>query len=67
MTRKFLDNHSLRHAFPFAAACFTVGLTLFACADKDVETNDNNGKALVAFNVSTVKTKHKLRPRAISP
>ena len=52
MKRKFLDNHSLRHAFPFAAACFTVGLTLFACADKDVETNDNNGKALVAFNVS---------------
>ncbi|MFC2300225.1 MAG: fimbrillin family protein [Segatella oulorum] len=52
MKRKFLDNHSLRHALPFAAACFTVGLTLFACADKDVETNDNNGKALVAFNVS---------------
>ena len=52
MKRKFLDTHKLRHAFPFATACFTVGLTLFACADKDVETNDNNSKALVAFNVS---------------
>ena len=57
MKRKFLDNHSLRHTLPFAAACFTVGLTLFACADKDVETNDNNGKALVTFNVSAVQSK----------
>ena len=57
MKRKFLDTHKLRHAFPFAAACFTVGLTLFACADKDVETNDNNGKALVTFNVSAVQSK----------
>ena len=57
MKRKFLDNHRLWHALPFAAACFTVGLTLFACADKDVETNDNNGKALVTFNVSAVQSK----------
>ena len=57
MKRIFLDNHRLRHALSFAAACFTVGLTLFACADKDVETNDNNGKALVAFNVSTAQAK----------
>ena len=57
MKRIFLDNHSLRHTLPFAAACFTVGLTLFACADKDVETNDNNGKALVTFNVSAVQSK----------
>ena len=57
MKRKFLDNHSLRHAFPFAAACFTASIVLFACADKDVETNDNNGKALVAFNVSAVQSK----------
>ena len=57
MKRKFLDNHRLRHTLPFAAACFTVGLTLFACADKDVETNDNNGKALVTFNVSAVQSK----------
>ena len=54
MKRKFLDTHSLRHTLPFAAACFTVGLTLFACADKDVE---NNGKALVTFNVSAVQSK----------
>ena len=57
MKRKFLDNHRLWHTLPFAAACFTVGLTLFACADKDVETNDNNSKALVTFNVSAVQSK----------
>ena len=57
MKRIFLDTHRLRHALPFAAACFTVGLTLFACADKDVETNDNYGKALVTFNVSAVQSK----------
>ena len=57
MKRKFLDNHRLRHTLPFAAACFTVGLALFACADKDVENNDNNGKALVTFNVSAVQSK----------
>ena len=67
MTRKFLDNHSLRHAFPFAAACFTVGLTLFACADKDVETNDNNGKALVAFNVSTVQNQAQAAAKSNQP
>ena len=57
MKRIFLDNHRLWHTLPFAAACFTVGLTLFACADKDVETNENNGKALVTFNVSAVQSK----------
>ena len=57
MKRKFLDNHSLWHALPFAAACFTASIVLFACADKDVETNDNNGKALVTFNVSAVQSK----------
>ena len=57
MKRKFLDNHRLRHTLPFAAACFTVGLALFACADKDVESNDNNSKALVTFNVSAVQSK----------
>lgn len=67
MKRIFLDNHSLRHALPFAAACFTVGLTLFACADKDVETNDNNGKALVAFNVSTVQDQAKAAAKAGLP
>ena len=57
MKRIFLDTHRLRHTLPFAAACFTVGIVLFACADKDVETNDNNGKALVTFNVSAVQSK----------
>ena len=52
MTRKYFYNNSLRHAIPFAAASFTVGLALFACSDKDIDSNDNNGKALVAFNVS---------------
>ena len=67
MKRKFLDNHSLRHTLPFAAACFTVGLTLFACADKDVETNDNNGKALVAFNVSTVQNQAQAAAKSNQP
>ena len=66
MKRKFLDNHSLRHALPFAAASFTVGLTLFACADKDVETNDNNDKALVTFNVSAVQSKAQDQAKAVA-
>ena len=52
MTRKYFYNNRLRHALPFAAASFTVGLALFACSDKDIDSNENNGKALVAFNVS---------------
>ena len=52
MTRKYFYNNRLRHVFPFAAASFTVGLMLFACSDKDIDSNENNGKALVAFNVS---------------
>ena len=67
MKRKFLDNHSLRHAFPFAAACFMASIVLFACADKDVETNDHNGKALVAFNVSTVQDQAKAAAKAGLP
>jgi len=67
MKRIFLDTHSLRHAFPFAAACFTVGLTLFACADKDVETNDNNGKALVAFNVSETQDQAQAAAKSNQP
>ena len=67
MKRKYFHNHSLRHALPFAAACFTVGLTLFACADKDVETNDNNGKALVAFNVSTVQNQAQAAAKSNQP
>ena len=67
MKRKFLDNHRLRHALPFAAACFTVGIVLFACADKDVETNDNNGKALVAFNVSETQDQAQAAAKAAQP
>ena len=67
MKRIFLDTHSLRHALPFAAACFTVGLTLFACADKDVETNDNNGKALVAFNVSETQDQAQAAAKSNQP
>ena len=52
MTRKYFYNNRLRHVIPFAAASFTVGLALFACSDKDIDSNENNGKALVAFNVS---------------
>ena len=67
MKRIFLDTHSLRHALPFAAACFTVGLALFACADKDVETNDNNGKALVAFNVSETQDQAQAAAKSNQP
>ena len=52
MTRKYFHSNRLRHAIPFAAASFTVGLALFACSDKDIDSNENNGKALVVFNVS---------------
>ena len=67
MTRKYFYNNRLRHALPFAAACFTVGLTLFACADKDVESNDNNGKALVAFNVSETQDQAQAGAKAAQP
>ena len=67
MKRKFLDNNSLRHTLPFAAACFTASIVLFACADKDVETNENNGKALVAFNVSTVQDQAKAAAKSNQP
>ena len=67
MKRKFLDNHRLRHTLPFAATCFTASIVLFACADKDVETNDNNGKALVAFNVSTVQNQAQAAAKSNQP
>ena len=57
MTRKYFYNNRLRHTIPFAAASFTVGLALFACSDKDIDSNENNGKALVTFNVSAVQSK----------
>ena len=67
MKRKYFHNHSLRHTLPFAAACFTASIVLFACADKDVETNDNNGKALVAFNVSTVQNQAQAAAKSNQP
>ena len=67
MTRKYFYNNSLRRVLPFAAASFTVGLTLFACADKDVESNDNNGKALVAFNVSETQDQAQAGAKAAQP
>ena len=67
MTRKYFYSNSLRHVLPFAAACFTVGLALFACADKDVESNDNNGKALVAFNVSETQDQAQAGAKAAQP
>ena len=67
MKRKFLDNNSLRHTLPFAAACFTASIVLFACADKDVEANDNNGKALVAFNVSETQDQAQAGAKSYGP
>ena len=67
MTRKYFYNNSLWHALPFAAACFTASIVLFACADKDVETNDNNGKALVAFNVSETQDQAQAGAKSYGP
>ena len=67
MTRKYFYNNRLRHVLPFAAASFTVGLVLFACSDKDVESNDNNGKALVAFNVSEKQDQAQAAAKANQP
>ena len=67
MTRKYFYNNSLRHALPFAAACFTVGLALFACSDKDIDSNENNGKALVAFNVSETQDQAQAAAKAAQP
>ena len=67
MTRKYFYNNSLRHALPFAAACFTVGLALFACSDKDIDSNENNGKALVAFNVSETQDQAQAGAKSYGP
>lgn len=42
----------LRHAFPLTAAWLTMGWVLLACSDKDINTADSEGKALVTFSVS---------------
>ena len=67
MTRKYFYNNRLRHVFPFAAASFTVGLVLFACSDKDIDSNENNGKALVAFNVSEKQDQAQAAAKANQP
>ena len=67
MTRKYFYNNRLRHVLPFAAASFTVGLALFACSDKDIDSNENNGKALVAFNVSEKQDEAQAAAKAAQP
>ena len=67
MTRKYFYNNRLRHVLPFAAASFTVGLALFACSDKDIDSNENNGKALVAFNVSERQDQAQAAAKANQP
>ena len=67
MTRKYFYNNSLRHVLPFAAASFTVGLALFACSDKDIDSNENNGKALVAFNVSEKQDQEQAGAKSYGP
>ena len=67
MTRKYFYNNRLRHVLPFAAASFTVGLALFACSDKDIDSNENNGKALVAFNVSEKQDQAQAAAKANQP
>ena len=67
MTRKYFYNNRLRHTLPFAAASFTVGLALFACSDKDIDSNENNGKALVAFNVSETQDQAQAAAKSNQP
>ena len=67
MTRKYFYNNSLRRAIPFAAASFMVGLALFACSDKDIDSNENNGKALVAFNVSETQDQVQAGAKSYGP
>ena len=67
MTRKYFYNNRLRYVLPFAAASFTVGLALFACSDKDIDSNENNGKALVAFNVSEKQDEAQAAAKANQP
>ena len=60
-------NNILWPAVPLAVACLTIGFTLFSCADKDIETDDSNGKALVAFNVSETQDQAQAGAKAYSP
>ena len=60
-------NNILWPAVPLAVACLTIGFTLFSCADKDIETDDSNGKALVAFNVSETQDQAQAGAKAYGP
>lgn len=60
-------NNILWPAVPLAVACLTVGFTLFSCADKDIETDDSNGKALVAFNVSETQDQAEAAAKSNQP
>ena len=60
-------NNILWPAVPLAVACLTIGFTLFSCADKDIETDDSNGKALVAFNVSETQDQAQAGAKSYGP
>ena len=67
MEKMNFKNNILWPAVPLAVACLTVGFTLFSCADKDIETDDSNGKALVAFNVSETQDQAQAGAKAYGP
>ena len=67
MKKMNFKNNILWPAVPLAVACLTVGFTLFSCADKDIETDDSNGKALVAFNVSETQDQAQAGAKSYGP
>ena len=67
MEKMNFKNNILWPAVPLAVACLTVGFTLFSCADKDIETDDSNGKALVAFNVSETQDQAEAAAKSNQP
>ena len=67
MEKMNLKNNILWPAVPLSVACLMVGFTLFSCADKDIETDDSNGKALVAFNVSETQDQAQAGAKSYGP
>ena len=67
MEKMNFKNNILWPAVPLAVACLMVGFTLFSCADKDIETDDSNGKALVAFNVSETQDQVQAGAKSYGP
>ena len=67
MEKMNFKNNILQSATPLMAACLTVGLALFSCAEKDIETDDSNGKALVTFNVSETQDQAQAGAKAYGP